>query len=34
MLGRAQPVFDTLYRGQTPSAEALAEVCTVVEGVI
>lgn len=34
ILGRAQPVFDTLYRGQTTADQALPEVCTVIDGVI
>lgn len=32
MLGRAQPSFDRLYRGDVSAAEALEEVCDAVEG--
>lgn len=31
MLGRAQPAFDRLFRGDADAAEALAEVCGAVE---
>lgn len=32
MLGRAQPSFDRLYRGDVTAADALEEVCSAVEG--
>lgn len=34
MLGRAQPSFDRLYRGQATAEEALAEVCGVVDEIV
>ncbi|MBW3560938.1 MAG: sugar ABC transporter substrate-binding protein [Actinobacteria bacterium] len=34
MLGRAQPAFDRLYRGQADAAATLEEVCTAVEDVL